>query len=69
MEQAGSSGSCFAGRGETGFTGSKLVVVDPASLVQVKLASLVGVDPASLVGVKLTLQVAVSLYSLEACWY
>ena len=52
---------------ETGVV-ADVVVVDPASLVQMKLASLVGVDPASLVGVKLTLQVAVSLYSLEACW-
>jgi len=39
-EQAGSGGSGIAGRGATGFTGSKLVQVGPASLVGVKLASL-----------------------------
>jgi len=40
--------------------GSKLVAVDPASLVGVKLASLVVVVPALLVGVKLA--------SLGASW-
>jgi len=54
-EQAGSVGSSFPARGETGFAGSKLRVVDPASPVGVKLASPVVVDLASLVGVKLTL--------------
>jgi len=39
-EQAGSGGSDFAGRGETDFAGSKLVAVDRASLVGVKVASL-----------------------------
>jgi len=39
-EQAGSSGSSIAGRGESGFAGSKLVAVDLASLVVVKVASL-----------------------------
>jgi len=35
------SGECgFAGRGETGFPGSRLVAEDMASLVGVKLASL-----------------------------
>jgi len=47
-EQAGSVWSSFIGRGESGFAGSKLVAVDPASLVWVKLASPVEVDLASL---------------------
>jgi len=38
--------------GGSGFAGSKLVVVDLASLVGVKLVLLVAVDLASMVGVK-----------------
>ena len=59
-EQSGSVGSSFPERGETDFAGNKLVALDPASLVRVKLASLGVVDPALLVGVKLA--------SLGACW-
>jgi len=39
-EQGGSGGSSIAGRGKPGFTGLKLVQVDPVSLVGVKLDSL-----------------------------
>ena len=39
-EQAGSGGSGIAGRDENGFAGSKLVAVDSALLVGVKLALL-----------------------------
>jgi len=61
---AGSSGSGFTGRKlvvvewslsplrQSGFAGSKLVAVNLASLVGVKLALLVAVDLASMVGVK-----------------
>ena len=38
--QAGSSGLGFAGSGDSGFLGGKLLVVDWASLVAVKEASL-----------------------------
>jgi len=45
--QAGSSGLGFAGSGDSGFLGGKLLVVDWASLVGMKIASLVAVDLAS----------------------
>ena len=44
--QAGSVGSSFAERVESSIAGSKLVAVDMALQVGVKLASLVVVDPA-----------------------
>jgi len=50
---AGSSGSGITGMGETGFIGSKMVAVDLALLVGVKLGLLVAVDLASMIGVKL----------------
>jgi len=67
-EQAGSGGSVFAGRGETGFPGSKSVVVNLPTLVWVILAWLVVMDPALLFGVKLASLVALELDSLEVCW-
>jgi len=46
-EQADSGGSGFPGRGDTGFTGSLLVVINLALLVGSKLALLVGLKAAS----------------------
>jgi hypothetical protein len=72
-KQAGSGGSVIADWGETRFAGSnlpiwqsefagsKLVTVDVASLVGVKLPSLVAVDPA--------LQVEVELASRGGSWW
>ena len=73
---AGSGGCSIAGRGESGFAGSKLLVVELASLggqagcggsgfagsklLVLDLALLVAVDLASLVGVKVA--------SLGASW-
>jgi len=47
-EQGGSIGSSFAGRGKSGFIGSKLVAVGLALLVAVDLALVVVVKLASL---------------------
>jgi len=54
--------------GRSDFAGCKLVAVDPALQVGVKLASLVAVNLASLVGVKLASLVAVDLALLGGSW-
>jgi hypothetical protein len=52
---ASSSGSGSDGRCVNDFVGTKLLAVDLASLVEVKIVLRVAVDPASIVGEKLAL--------------